>query len=303
MEFFRKGKNQNYDLWSGYSWYVPGVAGMFAMLGWLLLGSVLGNVLSAILLLLPGMSGLSEYIMLIAYPVMFIPAMLYARFRSNRDMMFEKGVAMDSSNFGRAGGLLAAGAAMLATVALAFNMDAVNRLMPPMPGWLETALNSMVQGRFWVNFLSVSIFAPLFEEWLCRGIVLRGLLNAVRPDGSSVRPAWAIAASALFFAVIHMNPWQAIPAFALGCLFGYVYYRTGSLKLVMLMHFTNNTLTLLVSQCDALKDAQTWLDVLPAQLYWILFAAFCALLVLIVRMFARIPLSSPKGNCDVVEEL
>ena len=74
MEFFRKGKNQNYDLWSGYSWYVPGVAGMFAMLGWLLLGSVLGNVLSAILLLLPGMSGLSEYIMLIAYPVMFIPA-------------------------------------------------------------------------------------------------------------------------------------------------------------------------------------------------------------------------------------
>ncbi len=75
--------------------------------------------------------------------------------------------------------------------------------------------------------------------------------------------------SAVFFAVIHLNPWQAIPAFLLGCLFGYVYYRTGSLKLTMLMHFANNTFALAVAHIDAFEEAESWLDVLPGARYWI----------------------------------
>ena len=94
-----------------------------------------------------------------------------------------------------------------------------------------------------------------------------------------------------------------MPAFALGCLFGYVYYKTGSLKLTMLMHFTNNTFSLILSNIDSLKDMDSWMQVMPATLYWIVFAACILLLILIVRMFARIPLLSREGNCDKVESL
>lgn len=302
MGFFKKSSRQNYDIWSGYSWYVPGMSGMFALLGWLLVGALAGNIVASVFLFIPGLGDTGAYANIVAYPIMFIPAMIYAKVKSNRNMMFEKGVAMDSDNYGRTGGWLAAAAAIVSTLALAFNMDAVNRLMPPMPEMLENMLNSLVKGNFWLNFLSVSIFAPIFEEWLCRGMVLRGLLNATRPDGSTMKPARAIIISSLFFAVIHMNPWQAIPAFALGCLFGYVYYRTGSLKLTMLMHFTNNTFALIMSQSGILQDAEDWLDLMPAWLYWIIFAAFTLLIALIVRVFARIPSAGANGGCREIPE-
>ena len=193
--------------------------------------------------------------------------------------------------------------AAAAVLAAAFMTDFINAQMPPMPQWLDEALTSMTQGKLWVNLLCVSVFAPLFEEWLCRGMVLRGLLNAKNYDGTQrIAPVWAILISALFFAVIHANPWQAIPAFILGCLFGYIYYRTGSLWLTMLMHCVNNTFAVICGQIDSLKDMDNWLDVLPGRQYWILFAAFALLLILIIRAFGKIPVQSPAGNCDPVSE-
>ena len=190
---------------------------------------------------------------------------------------------------------------MLATLALAFLMDIINSQMPPMPEWLENMMNGMTQGNFIINFICVSIFAPFFEEWLCRGMVLRGLLNYKRKDGSKgMKPVWAIIISALFFAFIHLNPWQAIPAFALGCLFGYVYYRTGSLKLTMLMHFTNNTFALIISNLDTLKDTDNWLQVLPVWQYCIVAVICFAYLWIFIRTLNRIELASPSGNCDEI---
>ena len=154
-----------------------------------------------------------------------------------------------------------------------------------------------------MNLLCVSIFAPIFEEWLCRGMVLRGLLNAKREDGSRVSsPFWAIVISSLFFAAIHGNPWQAIPAFTMGCLMGYVYYRTGSLKLTMLMHCVNNTFAVICSHIDSLSEMENWTDVLPGNPYWILFAVCVLLIALVVLEFSKIPLTSQQGNCDRISE-
>ncbi len=299
MAFFKKSSHQNYDIWSGFSWHVPGVAGMFGLLCWILLGALLGNVVSLCLLPL-GKDIAQEYGTLIAYPVMFLPAMIYSRTQSFRNAMFETGYKMDNDHYGKNGGFLVGLLCMAATICLAFDMDVINAQMPPMPKWLEDALSSMTEGKFWLNFLSVSVFAPIFEEWLCRGTVLRGLLNHVREDGSRMKAGWAIVLSSLFFAVIHMNPWQAIPAFAIGCLMGYVYYRTGSLKLTMLMHFANNTFALIAAQSEALKDAETWFDVLPGIRYWVIFAAAILFLILFVRLLGRIPTASPSGNCDEI---
>ena len=268
-------KRGNFKFLEGYSWYVPGVGQMFVLLLMLLVGAVLGNVVTLLFSLAGGAEAASSYAMLIAYPVMFIPAMLYAGAWSRLNSYNNEGVKLDSNNFGRCGAVPCALLVMLATLAAGFCLDIVQR----------------------ANFVSVSIFAPLFEEWLCRGMVLRGLLNR------KVRPVWAIVISAAFFAVIHLNPWQALPAFLIGCLFGYVYYRTGSLKLTMLMHFTNNSFSLILANIDSLKEMDSWMDVLPGPLYWIVFAGCALLLVLIARVFARIPLKSPEGNCDKVTSL
>jgi membrane protease YdiL (CAAX protease family) len=285
-------KPRNYGFLEKFTYYVPGVADMFILLGLLLAGALVSGLVQIPFLAILGRETGMEYAMLVSYPLMFIPPMLYASIKSRNNSFTRNGLLLDSSHFSPLGGALCAVFVVLATISAAFCSDAILAYMPEMPSWLEEALTSLTQGTLWVNFLCVSIFAPFFEEWLCRGMVLRGLL------GNKVKPVWAIVISAVFFAFIHLNPWQAIPAFLLGCLFGYVYYKTGSLKLTMLMHFANNTFSLVMSNIDAFKDVESWVEVLPGMRYWIVFAACILLLVLVIRAFSRIPQQYESGNMD-----
>ncbi len=295
---------KNFDLLSGYNFFIPNPREIFALLLLLLGGALLGNGFVAILMLfIPGMT--IDVITLISYPIMFIPVMIYAKFRSQRNFFFGEGVSVDSdSHFGKTGFIAMVGMVMIATIAAAFLADIINSQMPEMPEWLEDRLKAMTGGNIILNFICVSLFAPFFEELLCRGLVLRGLLNYTRKptaDGAArrgIKPVWAIVISAAYFAIIHLNPWQAVPAFIFGCLFGYVYYRTGSLKLTMCMHFANNTFSLIVSNIDKLKDVNTWFDIMPIGTYCIyaLFAA--AYLLLFFKVLNTIKLEKVQGNCD-----
>lgn len=78
------------------------------------------------------------------------------------------------------------------------------------------------------------IMAPLFEEIIFRGIIQKGLLN------NGVKPWKAILISALFFGIVHGNPWQFVGAVLLGSILGLVYYKTQSLLLPILLHAFNN---------------------------------------------------------------
>lgn len=244
------------------------------LLAMFLVGALLGNIV--VVLLQVGLSPefAQAYGTVISYPVMFIPPMLYASYQSRKNEFMPwgedgnppAGIPLDSNDFGRLGGGWLALVVSVATVAASFVAEPVNALLPEMPEFLKQALEQLTEGPVWISLLSVSIFAPLFEEWLCRGLVLRGLLQ-------NMKPGWAIAISALFFAVLHMNPWQAIPAFILGLLFGYVYYKTGSLKLTMLMHCVNNTLAVVFSHIPSLSEAETFMDVMSPWAYVCIYVA------------------------------
>ena len=293
----RKGP-RNYGFYEKFSWYVPSVADMFILLVWLLLGALLGNLLSLPFLAILGQEAGVQYATLISYPVMFIPPMIYASVKSRNNSLTRRGLKMDNTHFSPLGGALCALLVMLGTLALGMATDPLTNLLPDMPEWLEKTFENLTSDdNFFLNFLLVSLFAPFFEEWLCRGMILRGLL------GNKMKPVWAIVISAAFFAFIHLNPWQAIPAFLLGCLFGYVYYKTGSLQLTMLMHFTNNTFALVMSNIDSLKDVDSLTEVLGSQLYWIIVAACALLTVLVVRAFRRIPTEQPESSLDPVKPL
>lgn len=290
-------KKGNYNFLGRYNHFVPGVPEIVILTLLFLVGAVLGSIVSVVFTLTTSPEASLDYAMLIAYPVMFIPPMIYAVSSSRRRSFNETGIKLDSSNFGGFGFALCALMAAFATLAAGMVTEPVTELLPPMPEWLETTMKSLTGGKLWVNLICVSIFAPVFEEWLCRGMVMRGLL------GRGTRPGWAIVISALFFAVIHLNPWQAIPAFVLGCLFGFVYWRTGSLKLTMLMHCVNNTFALIIGHIPSLENAESWKDIFQGPVYWVVFAACVILLVLVVRALLRIPLNGPKGNLDEVPAL
>ena len=274
--------NKNYDLFATHAWYIPGMGELLILLALLVLGFLLGSGLTQLMRLFYSPATVLEYGTLVSYPAMFIPPLIYVGLKSRNASAFGESVPLDSDNWGPGKALLALGV-ILATVALGYMSDALNSLLPPMPQWLKEAMELVTQGNFWLNFLCVSIMAPLFEEWLCRGIVLRGLLHHTRKDGTVLKPAAAIALSAAFFALIHLNPWQALPAFILGCLFGLVYWKTGSLKLTMLMHFTNNTVSLVLANVESFQDAETWMDILPAGIYWAGFAVAGVFLYYFVR--------------------
>lgn len=289
----RRKTRRSFDLFSAFSYYVPGAGGMLMLLAMFIIGAVIGN------LTLLGFMALSEeaadtYGILISYPLMFIPPMLYAAYQSRKNGFFEWGISIDSSNFGKFSGVSIALAVSVATLAAGFALDPLNAVMPPMPEVLERMMSSMMEGPFWVTILSVSVFAPFFEEWLCRGMILRGLLQ-------KMKPGWAIAVSSLVFAVIHMNPWQAIPAFVFGILFGYVYYRTGSLKLTMLMHCVNNTFSAITGRMDMFRDADSFMDVFSTGTYTMLVVLCLAMVVyFFFRMSSvRIP-EGQRSGCTPV---
>ena len=274
----RKG---NFKILESFEHFSPGWKGVLKLFLWMMVGAVIGNVITFVLGIFFGTEWVSSYGTVIAYPIMFIPPMFYARRRS---MMREHLEAnpLNKGVFKPYGAPLCALLVAGLTIAAGYIADPVVTLLPDMPEFLEQALESMVSGNVLINLLCVSVFAPFFEEWLCRGMVLRGLL------ARNVKPVWAILFSAFFFAFIHFNPWQAIPAFMLGGLFGYVYYKTRSLSLTMLMHCVNNTLAVVLGQIDSLKDMKSWMDVLEPQLFWIIFAACVLFLVLGVRAISRI---------------
>lgn len=264
----------------------------------LLAGACLGNLLILLLTFMTDIRTATDYGMLISYPVMFLPPMWYASYQSRRNQFFDTGYALDSSHFGNLKGW---GMALMVTVvtwACSFITDPVVSALPDMPEELKTMFEQMMQdGPLWVTVVSTVIFAPIFEEWLCRGMVLRGLLQ-------KVHPAWAMVISALFFALIHLNPWQAVPAFVTGILLAYVYYRTGSLKLTILMHAVNNGTSVIISQLPALKALPVDASLLEFMDRWqyISLMATCLFIIVIFIDIVRknVPLQSERGNCDMI---
>lgn len=107
-------------------------------------------------------------------------------------------------------------------------------LMPKLPNLVEEEFDMILSNRW--GYLSVGLLAPLSEELVLRGAVLRSLLQSSR-----LSPWGAIALSAVFFALVHFNPAQMPHAFVIGLLLGWMYYRTGSILPGVAFHWVNNT--------------------------------------------------------------
>jgi membrane protease YdiL (CAAX protease family) len=90
------------------------------------------------------------------------------------------------------------------------------------------------------GYFAVGLLAPISEELVFRGAILRALLRWTS------RHWVAIAISAVLFALIHANPAQMPHAFLIGLLLGWLYYRTDSIVPGIVYHWVNNSVAYVI---------------------------------------------------------
>ena len=187
-------------------------------------------------------------------------------------------LAINQPHFGKLPAWVFLVLAILALLALSVTIEPTTSFIP-MPDSIKAIFEkAFVDSALWDMIVSTCILAPLLEEFLCRGMMLRGMLS------HGMKPWKAIFWSALIFAVMHLNPWQSIPAFLIGLLLGWVYWRTHCLWATILLHCVNNSISTFISRLWPDLPIEAGLkDVLPsATSYWIIYAAATVLLLILL---------------------
>ncbi|MBO7590569.1 MAG: CPBP family intramembrane metalloprotease [Prevotella sp.] len=111
----------------------------------------------------------------------------------------------------------------------------IQEQMPELPNFAEQEFGTIMATPW--GYLVIGLLAPLSEEIVMRGAILKELLKS---EKLGVWPAITI--SALMFALIHMNPAQMPHAFLIGLLLGWMYWRTGSILPGVAYHWANNSI-------------------------------------------------------------
>ena len=106
-----------------------------------------------------------------------------------------------------------------------------------LPDLMQDTFLAMSRNIF--GIISITIMAPLVEELLFRGAIQGYMLR------KGMKPLHAILIASAIFGIIHMNPIQIPFAFAIGMIFGWLYYRTGSVVPGIIGHFINNSIACL----------------------------------------------------------
>lgn len=142
-----------------------------------------------------------------------------------------------------------------------------------------------------LNLLVLAILPGIGEELAFRGVlqsVISGQQSAVS------RQHVAIWVTAFVFSFVHFQFYGFIPRLLLGALFGYVLLWSGRLGLCMLMHATNNALSVLVFYLGTYQWhlSQPEIDAIGTQHTWWLTLVCTPVLLLLIYMFRRIAVGS-----------
>lgn len=233
---------------------------------------------------------------LVMYLCQFVPPLIYILYKG-ADMVKENGRLMEKGlfdrivkpvpfntfNFGKVSPAVAFLLVILATFALMIVLEPLNSLVP-MPDSVKQIYANMLSNMLWTS-LSVAVAAPLVEEFFLRGTIMRGMLQ-------HSTPLKAILWSAFYFALIHMNLYQALGAFIMGLFIGWIYYRSGTLWLAILIHFVNNGSSVLFTLLNPQMDVETTLmDIIiqswSVEAYIGIYTASLAILAAIIFYFYK----------------
>lgn len=136
------------------------------------------------------------------------------------------------------------------------------------------------------GYVAVGILAPLAEEVIFRGAILRTLLGMMSKKNHWV----AILISAAIFGVAHGNEAQFVNAMLMGLLLGWMYYRTKSLVPGILMHWVNNTMAYILTNIAPQSDGKL-IDLFHGDektMYYAVGFSLCILIPSFIQMIMRL---------------
>ena len=136
------------------------------------------------------------------------------------------------------------------------------------------------------GYVAVGILAPLAEEIVFRGAILRTLL-----DMMSKKNHWvAIMISAAIFGVAHGNMAQFVNALLMGLILGWMCYRTKSLVPGILLHWVNNTVAYVLANLVPQTDGKL-IDLFHGDektVYYAVGFSLCIMIPSFVQMLLRL---------------
>ena len=161
---------------------------------------------------------------------------------------------------------------IIGTFSLQFEMESWLRYFPSPREWypewyteflynLVVASNDLVVVPIWVMVVSLVILAPLTEELLVRGLILRGFLSRY-----SARKA--VLASALLSGLTHLDSLNFIVPIMLGILFAWWFIQTRSMLPCFLGHAFYGALVIAYSVLGQLEIVPPLLEIVFYPLWW-----------------------------------
>ena len=148
--------------------------------------------------------------------------------------------------------------------------------MPELPNWVESEFDMILANRW--GYLVIGLLAPIAEEIVFRGAILKSLLDTRMSAGA------AITVSAVLFALIHFNPIQMPHAFMVGLLLGWMYQRTGSILPSVAFHWVNNSVAYVLYNVYPNPDIKL-IDVFQGSQAHVLMAVGFSLLILLPALY------------------
>lgn len=135
-----------------------------------------------------------------------------------------------------------------------------------------------------LNLLVLAILPGIGEE-----LAFRGVLQSLFRNRHV-----AVWVTAFVFSFVHFQFFGFIPRLLLGALFGYVLLWSGRIGLCMLMHATNNALSVLVFYLGTYQWhlSQAEIDAIGTQHTWWLTLVCTPVLLLLIYLFRRIAVGS-----------
>ncbi len=169
-------------------------------------------------------------------------------------------------------------------------MFAVSVIIEPLLA-LVPSVRPPIDGGGFLMLLSVVVVAPIFEEYICRGLLLESLRST-----RGVVLAWII--SSLFFAMMHLDGVLSINAFFMGLILGYIYISSGSLFAPIILHAINNAFAYIFFAVG--KDGMMLRDLVSNNIiYYIMYvlaiAVFVVAKIRYTRRFKEIVAMEEKG--------
>ncbi len=213
--------------------------------------------------------GRDALVILLGNAVIFV-ALMQAKGTSYRDLLHPSRSSMGSTAL-----LIVPLVALLIPALLLICGGATDLLeqLLPLSRWEEQAFDRMLSGSL-PAIVATCMLAPVLEEMLFRGIILRSFLLQY--------PRWAaIWSSALVFGFAHLNVYQFVVATLIGVLAGWLYERTRSLIPCIALHALYNSAATASSAIARTGDAAFGTDAGE----WVLALAVAAVgLAMLVRL-------------------